>query len=90
MLFLAELYKAQKIPHDMRDKQPWKTETQFHDLIMTPDLFLLGSFLLSFPTCILFIFFCALRYMKTTPHVDTSPSYPRYKYRMFQDIVLLQ
>lgn len=24
VLFRAELYKAQKIPHDMRDKQPWK------------------------------------------------------------------
>jgi len=28
--------------------------------------------------------------MKTTPHVDTSPSYPRSKYRVFQDVVFPQ
>lgn len=29
----VELYKTQKNPHDMRDKQPWN-ERKFHGLIM--------------------------------------------------------
>lgn len=49
------LYKAQKNPHDTRDKEPWKERRYVHGLIMARVLFLRGVSCLIF--YIYFIYF---------------------------------
>jgi hypothetical protein len=86
--FLLSFIKPRKFHTIWEIKSLGKTETQFHDLIMAPDLFPREFFSLIF--YVYFIYFFALKYMKTTPHAEMSPAHPRFKYRVFQDILFPQ